>query len=194
MRAHVDNQSFMQSFFRACLREDGVIVPGSERLGHNVLVNNGRDWLAELVSWAYIGDATIIPPDPPDSDIANTNRRIRWIGVGDSQHLETEAVVTLANAVTITTGPNVYLAVVDAPPTFLSPVWVKFARTLSTTEVSHSGPVIITEAGLYADQSISSVWSLDENSALNPVVAYKAFDGLVKSPGFTLDLEWSFRF
>jgi hypothetical protein len=146
------------------------------------LVNYGRDWLAELVSWATIDDP----------DVANTNRRIRWIGVGDSQHLETEAVVTLANAVTITTGPDVYLAAIDAPPTFLSPVWVRFTRTLGTAEVSHSGPVTITEAGLYADLSPGSV--LDTGSALNPVVAYKAFDGLVKSSGFTLDLEWNFRF
>jgi hypothetical protein len=160
------------------------MVPGSERLGHNVLVNNGSNWLAELASWATINNP----------DVAHTNRRVRWIGVGDSQHLETEGVETLASAVTITTGPDVYLAQIDSPPTFLSPVWVKFTRTLGTAEVSHTTSVTITEAGLYADQSVSSVWSLDTGSALNPVVAYKAFDGLVKSPGFTLDLEWSFRF
>lgn len=323
MHVHVDSQSFMQSFFRACLRKNGVMVPGSERIGHNVLVNNGRDWLAKLSSWATFGSP----------DVANTNRRIRWIGVGDSQHLESEAVVTLANAVSITTGPDVYLAQIDAPPTFLSLVWAKFTRTLSTTEVSHSGAVAITEAGLYADVLPNPVlngdfanWTTDDpdnwtttetggavvtergynqggagggtgscnfnkgapsgsaiinqvinvvvgksytlafnigfvgsgsllvtdsgagahfyqsfttvgpksisftattptitlgfaifaidakditidnvglfdaggaaspDSGLNPVVAYKAFDGLVKSPGFTLDLEWSFRF
>ena len=172
----------LQSFFRACLRKDGVIVPGSERTGHNILVNNGREWLAELVSWLTIDDP----------DVANTNRRIRWIGVGDDAHLETEAVETLKSAVSITTGPDIYLAEIDAPPTFLSPVWVKFTRTLGTAEGSHSGDVIITEAGLYADLSPGSV--LTTTSALNPVVAYKAFEGLLKSSGFTLDLEWSFRF
>jgi len=177
-----DSQIAVQSFFRACLKKDGIEVPGSERIGHNVLVNNGREWLSQLISWF-----TINAPD-----VVNTNRRIRWIGVGDDSHLATEAVETLKNAVSITTGPDIYLAQLDAPPTFLSPVWVKFARTITAAEVSHSGDVIITEAGLYADLNPGSV--LTTTSALNPVVAYKAFDGLLKSAGFTLDLEWSFRF
>lgn len=158
------------------------MVPGSERIGHNVLVNNGREWLAELISWA-----TINAPD-----VANTNRRVRWIGVGDDSHMETEAVETLKNAVSITTGPDIYLAAVDAPPTFPSPVWVQFTRTLAAGEVSHSGAVTIKEAGLYADVSPGSV--LTTTSALNPVVAYITFDGLLKSVGVSLDLEWNFRF
>jgi hypothetical protein len=159
------------------------LVPGSERIGHNVLTNIGKEWLAELMAWTTIDDP----------DVATTNRRIRWIGVGDDSHaMVSEAVETLKSAVTITTGPDVYLAQIDSPVTTMSPVWVKFTRTLATGELSHSGNVVIKEAGLYADVSPGSV--LSTSSALNPVVAYKAFDGLLKSSAFTLDLEWSFRF
>ena len=141
---HVSSDSLIkvQSFFRACLRENGVLVPGSERIGHNVLTDNGRNWLANLISWNALGT-----PDVPHID-----SRVRWIGVGDDSHAAvTEAVNTLKNAVSITTAPDIYLAQLDAPPTHLSPVWVKFARTLQTPEVSHSGDVTVVEAGLYVD-------------------------------------------
>lgn len=315
----------VQSLFRACLREDGILVPGSERIGHNVLTNVGKEWLTELMAWSVIDDP----------DVENTNRRIRWIGVGDDSHaMVTEAVETLKSGVTITTGPDNYLAQIGAPPAFVSPVWTKFTRTLGTAEVSHSGDVVIKEAGLHADVSPGLIvngtfdaWTTDDpdgwsdiseggasdvtergplqghagggtgacnlftgvgpariqqivaleegkdyvvtldvtnvdlagtlriddygsynnfdelygitvptqlvipftangpstnlavvgyggglditidnvridpagqgvvnSSALSPVVAYKAFDGLLKSPAFTLDLEWSFRF
>jgi hypothetical protein len=154
-----------QSFFRACLREDGVLVPGSERIGHNVLTNFGREWLAELLSWKTVNDP----------DVANTNRRVRWIEVGDDSHaMVTEAVETLKSGVTITISPDNYLAQIDAPPTFVSPVWVKFSRTLSTTEVSHSGDVTIKEAGLCADLSPGIIengtfdaWTADDPDGWN---------------------------
>jgi len=139
-----DNLIQVQSFFRACLRENGILVPGSERIGHNVLTNNGREWLSELIGWRDINDP----------DVEFTNRRVRWIGVGDDSHAAvTEAVNTLKNPVTVTTSPDLYLTELDAPPNFLSPVWVRFSRTLGTAEVSHPGqdPIVIKEAGLCVD-------------------------------------------
>lgn len=41
----------VESNFHAWLSEDGVVVPGSHRHGHNVFTDFGREWLRDLVSW-----------------------------------------------------------------------------------------------------------------------------------------------
>jgi len=189
VHVHADSTLSVQSLFRACLKKDGVAVPGSERVGHNVMTNFGAEWLAELIVWQTIGV----------SDVPFTNRRVRWIGVGDDSHaLVTESIQTLKSAVTI--DGTLYLATVDdslstpTGPEFVSPVWVRFARTFDYGEISHSGDVVIKEAGLYADYREGGVYGLYPTNPLNPVIAYKAFDGLLKSSAFTLELEWSFKF
>lgn len=188
MHVHADSTLSVQSLFRACLKEDGVVVPGSERVGHNVLTNFGAEWLAELLVWQTIGS----------TDAPFTRRRVRWIGVGDDSHTEVdESIQTLKSAVTI--DGTLYLAEVEhslstpTGPEFVSPVWVRFTRTFDYGEISHSGDVLIKEAGLYAD-FLDGAYGLLPTNPLHPVIAYKTFDGLLKSSAFTLELEWSFKF
>lgn len=175
----------IQSNFFACLRtEEGLIVPGSARHGHNVLTNFGREWFAQLMVWQTI----------TTTDVPYTNDRVRWIGVGSDKHPEVKSVERLKQPVTITIGPNVYLTPVDDPPTFPAANWVQFSRTFSTSEISHTGAVTLKEAGLYVDEDSGGGPGLNTGIGTNQIVAYKTFDGLVKFSGFTLEIKWDFRF
>lgn len=175
----------IRSNFFACLRtKEGLIVPGSVRRGHNVLTNFGREWFAKLMVWQTIAA----------TDVPFTDDRIRWIGVGSDNHPETKMVERLKQAVTITIGPNAYLAKVDDPPVFPAVNWVQFSRTFGTAEISHTTAVVIKEAGLYADEDSGGGPGLSTLVGTNQLVAYKTFEGLVKFSGFTLEIKWDFRF
>lgn len=187
--------------FEAFLRDkDGKVVPDSIRRAHNVFTTSGRNWLSKLVAWH---DLSSTPDDP------YTNRRIRWMGVGTGAQAEVTSVTALQNAVPVTTGPTTYLKAVTAPVTFPTSTSVRFITTFATTDVSISGPAIVTEAGLFADvdpynfvaggegeedDQGSGTSVLDLDSGVNPPVAYKSFDPITKTQDFILELRWDFRF
>jgi len=181
----------------ALMRERGKIVPGSRREGHNVFTVTGRNLLSKLCAWQTIGS----------SDVPYTQRRIRWIGVGVGSQLE---VSTVSQLVQPTPASGTYhLAALNAPQTFPNSTSVEFSYEFSTSEVSTGGAsVAVTEAGLFADIAPASSsdgtedvaaggptdTTLDPETADNPPVAYKAFEALTKTPDFTLEIRWIFRF
>jgi len=180
------------------MRERGKLVPGSHREGHNVFTTNGKNWLAKLIAWSTISG----------TDIAYTNRRVRWMALGKGSQLEASTVSQLADPVLAT--PTDYLRPIQTVE-FPTSTSTRFIKEFGTTEVTIAGvPVNITEAALYSDVSPANNGAVDDVSydpigspaatmldptrGINAVIAYKAFDGLSKTVDFTLEVRWEFRF
>jgi hypothetical protein len=186
--------------FEAFLRDkEGRVVPDSIRRAHNVFTVSGRNWLSKLVAWF---DLSTTPDDP------YTNRRVRWMGVGSGSQAEVTNVTALQNAVPVTTSPTEYLKAISSVE-FPTSTSVRFNTTFGTTEISEFGPVVVTEAGLFADVEPynfvsggegeedtqgSGTTVLDLDSGTNPPAAYKSFDPITKTQDFTFELRWELRF
>lgn len=180
----------MRANFHACLQENGLVVPGSRRVGHNVFTNFGREWLAQLVGWSTIGVST--------DDIEFTNFKVRWLMVGTGTQLEQVGVARLVSGLTVTTGPDVYLREVPDPPTIFpttsSVRWVTTYTGASADFDHHGASVDVTEAGLFVDEDSGGGPSLSTGDPnLNPV-AYKTFPVLTKLAAQDLIIRWEFRF
>ena len=187
----------LESNVHLLMRERGKLVPGSLREGHNVFTVNGKNWLSRLISWYSVGSV----------DVAYTNRRVRWVGLGSGALLESSTVVSLMTPVLVS--PSSYLASVQAVE-FPDSSSVRFIREFGLNEVTIAGiPVMISEAGLYADVSpanngaeedtsydpeVPTGTVLDPTIGTNSVIAYKSFDGLAKTIDFTIEIRWDFRF
>lgn len=170
------------NFFARLVDKDGATVPGSVREGHNVFVNVGRDIFRELIAWDSMGA----------TDTAFTSRRIRWSGVGTGLQLEDRTVTQLATPLQVTAGGD-YLKAIDATlTTFPTITILKHTIVYAASELSHSGDVVITEAGLYADSSPGL--TLDPAVSTNELMFYKTFEGLVKTPAFSLEIVWEQKF
>lgn len=170
------------NFFARLVDQDGSTVPGSVREGHNVFVDVGRDIFRDLIVWDTI-DAI---------DVARTNRRIRWAGVGTGLQAEARGVLTLVTPLQVTAGGD-YLKAIDSSLTdFPNVTTLRHTLVFTAAELSHSGDVVITEAGLYADSSPGL--TLDPAIATNELMFYKTFEGLVKTPAFSLEIVWEQKF
>jgi len=189
---------FVEANMWLCMRERGKLVPGSIRDGHNAFTVTGKNWLSKLVAWSTVGP----------TDIPFTNRRVRWIGVGSGSQLEAPTVSSLVTPVLATATDYLRPIQMSEYPTSTS---VRFTREFGTSEITIAQvPVMITEAGLYADVqpangggsedssydpiNLPSATILDPTKGTNALIAYKAFDGLSKTVDFTLELRWELRF
>lgn len=183
--------------FVALCTERGKYVQGSKREGHNVFTTTGRDWLAHLVPWATIGTP----------DVAYTQRRLRWMGVGIGTQLEVEGVTSL-DTPTLATATEYLVPLQFA--SFPEPKAMTVIKIFGPTEISHSGfgPIPVTEAGLFVDVFPASTFGGTEDgdllptidTTLNPIVAanapvaYKTFEAINKTADFNLEIRWTFRF
>jgi len=162
----------------------GRVVPDSVRSGHNVMTTDGADLLTSLVAWNTISD-----PDVP-----YTQRRARYVGVGNGSQPEDKNVVALASPLQISSG--VYLK--ELSPSlnvFPSSTSVKVKAEFTSSEVQAPYGVLaikISEVGLYFDSSPGGVLSV--SSPTNTPAFYKKFDPLLKFNGFTLEIEWELVF
>lgn len=173
--------------FEAWLTENGVYVPGSRRVGHNVITETGREWLSQLVAWQTIA--------PPADDSPWTQDRIRWIGVGDDWYPELKHVSQL-KAPVLVTGSD-YLAALSAPAWVLGGVSgsssaIKYTHAFGSGELPDG--VDVQEAGLFVDRNDGGT-GLDPTVATNPPVAYKVISPpLTKALAQTLTIRWELRF
>jgi len=184
--------------FEVFLRDkDGRVVPESIRRAHNVFTTTGRNWLSKLCGWRTLGS-----PDEP-----YTNRRVRWMAVGTGSQPEVTSVTSLQTP-TLFLGSD-YLAPISSV-SFPTSTSIRFTRVFGLTEVSISGPVVLTEAGLYVDvnpynfvtggegfeDTVAPVGTsvLNPEIGTNPPAAYKNFDPITKTQDFTLELRWDLRF
>jgi len=167
-----------------------VVTPTSEdytflavrKVNNGVLTQTGREWLTQLCPWSFIGAP----------DVAFTEDRIRWVGLGSGGFPMIPGVMTLDSPIEYATG--LYLTELSASPgtTFPTVQSVEFTRQYLTTEVSLTGPALVSEAGLFVDQNPSL--NLDPAVSNNPPVFYKSFEGLMKSSDFLLLVDWTLKF
>lgn len=169
--------------FRLVMRDElGRVVPGTERVGHNVFTADGRDLLTSLVAWSLIGTP----------DTAHTQRRARYIGVGGGVQPEDQWVVSLVVPLQVTGG--VYLKTLDPALTiFPTETSVTLKTVFATTDITYVAPaVVVSEAGLYFDVSPGGV--LSTSSPSNVPSFYKTFEPVVKLNSFTMEILWELKF
>lgn len=170
-------------------RENGKIVPGSLREGHNVWTLTGREYDAQLKSYESYG------PDTPFR-----NDRIRYIGFGIGTQPEVSTVIRLVSPIAWNAG-NQFLAQVAAPPLFpLAPsrTNVRYTKIYGLLELSVVGTVTLQEAGLFTDGGpplfIPGTRDLTLAAAqAQAPMAYKTFEPLKKTQNFELEVRWELR-
>lgn len=189
-------------------RERGKIV--ARRDGHNIWLDLGREYLAQLIAYSSFSPLTTVRDD-----------RIRYMGLGiggNRQHMlsianaaplvtaypgtnaqtDSDASVTLlerpvrlSGGVTPTPGAasDVWLGQIQAPPTNPVPSQVKFSRIFTAAEVSYSTflSVPISEIMLFTGAA-------DPNAHDNIGVAYDTFDAISKTSAFEFEVNWTIRF
>lgn len=171
------------------LLEPGTMRVLEERRDNNVFTDIGRNYLASLVSYAAFLSA------PGSDEPAGSKRRydgIRYISLGIGTQLETNTVSRLHTPVPFNANGD-YLAQVVAPNELPgSGVSAVFTRVFGLNEISLSGPVIVSEAGLFA--SGPAIAPLAPSNGNAPPVAYKVFEPLTKTTNVLLSVRWEIRF
>lgn len=189
-------------------RERGKIV--ARRDGHNIWLDLGREYLAQLLAYSSFSPLTTVRDD-----------RIRYMGLGiggNRQHMlavananplltaypgtnaqtDSDASVTVlerpvrvSGGVTATPGSasDVWLGQIQAPPENPLPSQVKFSRVFTAAEVSYSTflSVPISEIMLFTGAA-------DPNVHDNTGVAYDTFDAISKTSAFEFEVNWTIRF
>jgi hypothetical protein len=187
-------------------RERGKII--ARREGHNIWLDLGREYLAQLLAYSLMSPLT-----------AERDDRIRYMGVGiggnkqlalgvanaepylsaypgtNAQTDSDPSVTTLERPVRVNgsegapIGTDEWLGQIAAPATHPTASQVKFIRTFSTTDVSYGSflSVPLCEVGLYTGLADINVYN-------NSMVAYDTFDTISKTVAFELEFDWTIRF
>ncbi len=190
------------------VRERGKIV--ERRDGHNIWLNLGGEWLAQLIAYSSFGPLTTERDD-----------RIRYMGVGIGGNRQLQ--LSTANSAPLVTpypgtnaqtdtnpgvtrlerpvrisgsadaypgqGSDVWLGQVQAPAVHPTPKQTTFSRVFTEAEVSYGGflSVPLSEIMLFTGGSNPNVYN-------NTGVAYDTFDTLSKTGAFGLEVNWTIRF
>lgn len=193
---------YVEGFFSAVCRERGKLVFGSRREGKNIWTLTGREFLARLMSYAAYG------PSPSSPDTPARNDRIRYIGFGIGTTPEVSSVARLVSPIKYTGAGDLFLAELALPTypfqtTGSFGTAVRYTREFSESELSTSGTIILTEAGLFTDGSPTSSpvpytpktrdRSLAQAGNQAPG-GYKTFEPLKKTTNFVLQTAWEVRF
>lgn len=190
------------------MRERGKIA--ARRVGHNIWLNLGREYLSQLIAYALMAPLT-----------PERNDRIRYMGVGIGGNRQ--LALATANAVPLVTaypGSNaqtdtdptvttlerpvrvsgssdpypgqaldVWLGQVQAPAVHATATEVTFSRLFSQTDISYNPflTVPLAEVMLFTNNA-------DVNTYNNTGVAADTFDTLSKTNAFELEVAWSIKF
>jgi len=188
-----------------------------EREDHNIFLNYGRDWLAQLigldtggspfrsdrvkfVAFGIGGTAQLMPS--ADIRLQYPGFPNDWAGgVGSGNPSQTQVnpdVTALEWPVEVVVTD--YYDLISQPNTFPGSTGViRFTSVLGLTEISFGAhpSVPISEIGLFTegvvDESIPPVVSAGL-PAEKYMVAYHTFDTLSKTTAFVLEVDWEIRF
>ena len=198
----------VRSNLKLIARERGKIV--AKREGHNIWLDLGGEFLAQLIAYSSFG------PDTP-----YRNDRIKYVGYGiggtrqlalavanaaplvtgypgTNVHTDTDPTLTkMERPVRISGGSSVppyvpgdvWLGQVQAPPTFPTAKSVIFKRLLDFAEVSYAPYVTVplSEIMLFTSAANPNVYN-------NTGVAYDTFDTISKTNAIAIETEWEIRF
>jgi hypothetical protein len=188
----------VEGFFSAVCRERGKIVPGSRREGKNIVTLAGREFYARVSSYSSYSPLTKARTDG-----------VRYIGFGTGTTPEVTTVTKLVTPIAYTnSGGSFFLAELGLPtyPFQTSGSFgtaVRYTREFSETELSISGTVNVTEAGLFTDGSPTSSpipftpetrdRTLAQAASQAPN-CYKPFEFIKKTQNYVLQTAWEIRF
>lgn len=203
----VDRIEVKQNLF-IIARERGKIV--DRRDGHNIWLDLGREYLAQLISLTSFS---------PDTPVRNDRIKYMGVGIGGTQQLalgaansapvsppytgtnsqtDTDPTITtlerpvrLSGSATSYPGisGDVWVGEVQVPPDLTSSTEVTFQRVFSSGEVNYGQflSVPLSEIGLFTSAA-------DPVNYLNNPVAYDTFDTLSKTAAVDLEVVWTIRF
>lgn len=187
-------------------RERGKIV--ARREGHNIWVNLGREYLAQLIAYSSMTGPT-----------AERDDRIRYMGVGiggnrqlmlgvanasplvgaypgtnaqtDTNLLVTqlERPVRLSGGTGAPSGGDLWLGQLQAPATHPTSTQTTFSRVFAATDINY-GPFLsvpLSEIMLFSGSANPNVYN-------NNGIAYDTFDSIAKTAAFELEANWTIRF
>jgi len=189
-------------------RERGKIV--ARRDGHNIFLNLGREWLAELISLASLG------PDVPERD-----DRVKYIGLGiggtrqlalahanaapygtsyqgTNTQTDSDPLVTQLERPVRISGSNspyggtpgdIWIGTVQAPPVHATATETTFKRLFGPTDISYGSfpSVPLSEVGLMTSAAVPGNY-------LNQLIAYDTFDTISKTGAVELEIIWTLKF
>lgn len=189
---------YVEGFFSAVCRERGKIVPGTRREGKNIVTLAGREYYARVGSYSSYSPLTKARTDG-----------VRYLGFGIGTTPEVSSVTHLVTPIQFTSDlGGTFLAELAIPtyPFQTSGSFgtaVRYTREFAETELSVSGTVNLTEAGLFTDGSPTSTptpftpgtrdRSLSQ-ALIQAPNAYKSFEVLKKTQNFVLQVAWEIRF
>lgn len=198
----------VRSNLKLIARERGKIV--ARRQGHNIWLDLGGEFLAQLIAYSAFG---------PDTTYRNDRVKYVGYGIGGTRQLAL-AVANAAPLVTHYPGTNVYtdtdptltkmerpvrisggsstppyppgdnwLGQIQAPPTFPTAKSVLFKRVLDFAEVSYAPytTVPLSEVMLFTAAANPQVYN-------NTGIAYDTFDTISKTNAIAIETEWEIRF
>lgn len=187
-------------------RERGKIV--ARRDGHNIWLDLGREYLAQLIAYS-----SMVGPTGERDD------RIRYMGLGiggnrqlllgianseplltpyggtnvqtdsDATVISLERPVRLSGGVGAPSGADVWLGQVQAPAVHPISTQTTFSRIFTSAEINY-GPFLsvpLSEVMLYPGAANVNVYN-------NPGIAYDTFDSITKTTAFELEVNWTIRF
>lgn len=189
-------------------RERGKIV--DRREGHNIWLDLGREYLAQLIAFQSFG---------PDTPVRNDRIKYMGLGIGGTRQLAlttansspisppyignnaqddaTPGVTTVERPVRVSGGSSAYPGIagdawigqIAAPPDLSGGTEVVFSRVFTQTEVSYSPflAVPVSEVMLFTSAA-------DPENYQNTGVAYDTFDTLSKTTAVAIEFRWTIRF
>jgi hypothetical protein len=189
-------------------RERGKLV--DRREVHNIFLDLGREWLAQLVSYQSLS---------PDVPFRNDRLRYMGFGIGGNRQIaldkannppisppysgtnaqtDTDPLITTIERPVRVVGsttpyPGIagdeWVGVVGSADPLTVPTQTTLRRLFTQTEISY-GPytsVPISEVGLFTSNA-------DPANHQNTMVAYDTFDTISKTTAFELEVVWTIRF
>jgi hypothetical protein len=190
----IPSKVYVEGFVSMVCRERGKIVPGTRREGKNIVTLAGREFYARVSSYSSYSPLT-----------RARNDAVSYIGFGVGTTPEVTTVTRLVSPIAYSGGS--FLAQLAIPTYPFQTVGsfgtvAQYTREFAETELSVSGTVDLTEAGLFTDGSPTSVPAFSPgtrdttlaNALAQVPNAYRTFEPLNKTQKFVLQIAWQMRF
>jgi len=189
-------------------RERGKIV--DRREGHNIFLDIGREYLAQLISFQSFG---------PDTPVRNDRVKYMGVGIGGTAqnalstansppisppytgtNVQTDidpTVTALERPVRVSGSSSAYpgiagdawIGTIQAPPDLSDATSVTFRRVFTSTEVSYAPFLVVplSEVGLFTSAA-------DPQNFHNAPIAYDTYATLSKTTATAFEYVWTLRF
>lgn len=194
----IPSKVYIEGFVSMVCRERGKIVPGTRREGKNIVTLAGREFFARVGSYSSYSPLTKARSDS-----------IRYIGFGIGTGVEVSSLTRLVSPTAFDTASGgLFLAELAIPTYPFQTVGsfgtvVRYTREFSELELSTSGTIALTEAGLFTDGSPTATPTAFApgtrnlaiaQAAFQAPVAYRTFEPLSKTQKFVIQTLWELRF